>query len=244
MSYTSTLKCSLDVLSATLDSILESTSCFFFKFGDKVDSKSGKALFNKNAWKKANDVLVEVLLGHCSYPPGYAFYSYKLSIKAELMQNKYSFPLLHCNRGTNDVEVFKELILTVFKTWVMGVEMSDCLMTERWHRHNHRCSEKRRNGFPKVGHYDTWLIDSLQNLVHKKHSVILFPEWSNTSDFMQTNESFGTITLHSKELREKIQSISIDQFSCNLTSDMRYLCKTIGTKLPLLPVHGFPEKNL
>jgi len=126
----------------------------------------------------------------------------------------------------------------------MGVEMSDCLMmAERKHRHNHRCSKRRRNGFPKVGHYDIWLIDSLQNLVYKNHSVILFPEWSNTSDFMQKNESFGTITLHSKELHEKIQSISIDQFSCNLTSDMRYLCKTMGRKLPLLPVHGFPEKR-
>ena len=45
-----------------------------------------------------NNVLVEVLLGHCSDPPGYSFYSYRLSNKAEIMQNKYSFPLHQCGR--------------------------------------------------------------------------------------------------------------------------------------------------
>eukprot|EP00986_Skeletonema_menzelii_P017673 scaffold21014_cov74-Skeletonema_menzelii.AAC.1 len=43
------------------------------------------------------------------------------------------------------------------------------------HRHNHRVSEKRRHGFTRIGHFDTWLIDELQSLVYKNRRFFLFP---------------------------------------------------------------------
>jgi len=64
-------------------------------------------------------------------------------------------PFFDCNRGTNDVEGFHKQILTTFGTWQTGVEMSDKLMAERRHRFTQLISERRRLGFPCLGHFDT-----------------------------------------------------------------------------------------
>ena len=82
--------------------------------------------------------------------------------------------------------------------------MSDALLAEFRHRYNQRCSERRRAGFPKLGHYDTWLVDKLQRLVELNHNKALFPDWSNTSDYITTDERFGTVPIYSEELKVAI----------------------------------------
>ena len=77
------------------------------------------------------------------------------------------------------------------------------------HRLNHGVSERRRLGFPRLGHVDTWLVDSLQLLVEENHGVLLFPDWSNASDFLSTPETFGTVPLHSNELGAAIAAIDV-----------------------------------
>ncbi len=84
----------------------------------------------------------------------------------------------------------------------MGIAMSSMLLAENRHRHNQRCSEQQREGYPMIGHYDTWLVDLLQRLVNKNHNITLYPYWSNASDFKDTNESFDTIALHSSDLHK------------------------------------------
>ena len=54
--------------------------------------------------------------------------------------------------------------------------MADMLIAEFRHRYNHRASERRRLGFPRLGHYDTWLVDSIQLLVERNHGVLLYGE--------------------------------------------------------------------
>ena len=139
-------------------------------------------------------------------------------------------------------------IVTTFGTWCTGVEMPDVLLAEFRHRYNHRVSERRRTGFPKLGHYDTWLIDSLQLIVERNHGVQLFEGWSNTSDFVDTPERCGTVCLHSPELGAAIEAIELeldaDSKPPKLTADQKYICEAMGTKLPLLPVHGEAECRL
>ena len=67
-------------------------------------------------------------------------------------------------------------------------------MGERRHRYSHRVSERRRSGFPRLGHCGTWLIDELQLHNHNAH---LHPGWSNTAEFQDTDERFGTVPLQS-----------------------------------------------
>ena len=125
------------------------------------------------------------------------------------------------------------------------MEMSDCLLAERRHRYNHNISEKRRTGFPKLGHYDTWLIDKLQLLVDLNHNLLLYPTWANTADYAPTKERFGTVPIHSKELGEAFNTIKLEPGVANkFTADQRYLSTRMGTKAPVLPVHGEKEHKL
>ena len=50
-------------------------------YGNKIDALSGKALFDDEAWKKANNVLKEILQGFVSDPPGYQFYTKKIGFQ-------------------------------------------------------------------------------------------------------------------------------------------------------------------
>jgi hypothetical protein len=113
-------------------------------------------------------------------------------------------------------------------------------MGEFRHRYNCYVSELRRIGYPKLGHFDTWLIDLLQRLVEQNHGVLYIPSWSNASDYVATSEVFDTVPLHSDALEAAILAIKIDS-PPTLTSDQRYICKVMGTKLPLLPVYGEKE---
>ena len=178
-------------------------------YGNMVDSKTNVPLINTTNWGRANNVLKEILDGNISDPPGVSFYSQRLNNKGEPAIDSHGIPLLDCSRGSNDVECAHKQFITTFGTWCTGVEMSDKLMAEWRHRYNQHVSEHRRFGFPKIGHSDTWLIDSLQLLVERNHGVLIFPDWSNTSDYISTLEHFGTVALHSVELADAIKAIEL-----------------------------------
>jgi hypothetical protein len=65
-------------------------------FGDLVDEESGKALFNDKAWKKANAVLLEVLLGFLSDPPGYTMYTVELDDNGAPKKDRLGCQLYRC----------------------------------------------------------------------------------------------------------------------------------------------------
>ncbi len=91
-------------------------------------------------------------------------------------------------------------------------------------------------GFPRIGHYDTWLIEYLQIIVERNHAVLLYPDWSNASNYATTQENFGTEAIHSLQLAKAINSIELnkDISEYRLMADQQYLCKTMGTKLRYL----------
>lgn len=207
-------------------------------FGDKKDAKTGVPLFGPSSWKKANGVLKDILAGFAADPPGVIFYHQKLNDAGEPMFDQYGIALVDCSRGTNDTECVHKQIITTFGTWCAGIEMSNCLILEFRHRYNHRASERRRAGFPKLGHFDTWLIDKLQRLYELNHSTQFLPGWSNTSDYVDTPEKFDTVPLHSAELGQAMAGIKVGDVK--LTADLKYLADEMGLKLPPLPVHGAP----
>jgi len=216
----------------------------FELYGNKVDAKSKAPLFNQRAWGRAKNVLSDILAGLVSDPPGFTFYTRKLDVQGRPAADTDGIPLIECLRGTNRTESFHKQFIETFGGWSTGVEMADYLLAERRHRHNKHASERRRLGFPKIGHSDTWLIDELQLLVERNHGVLLYPDWSNTSDYQTTPESFGTVSLHSPALGAAIQQIDVDWSLVKLTPDQKYLCSAMNTKLPLLPVHGFAEHKV
>ena len=220
----------------------------FETYGDIiVQPKAGckQPFFNAAAWRKANGVLQEILAGHGSDAPGYVPYHHKLDKDGNPKSDEDGCLLLDCNRGTSDTECVHKQLVNTFGSWVAGVKMSAQLLRETRHRFNHRVAERRRLGFPKVGHYDTWLIDQYQMLVELNHGIDIFPGWSNTKDFAPTEETFGVVPLHSEALSVAMQQIKLPEgVVLKLTGDHRCLCEAMGTPLPLLPIHSKDEHAL
>lgn len=212
-------------------------------FGKMIDSKTNKPLFNAQAWKKANNVLREILCGFYSDPPGFNMYTMRLRSDGMVMKNKYGMNIIECSRGTNRTEAYHKSLVTTFGTWHTGVEMSDYLLAERRHRHNHKVSEKRRFGFPKIGHFDTWKIDQLQNLYLENHGVQLYPNWTNASDYKCTDESFDTVALHHADLHAAMEERYKVVGDVKLTGDQLYMCEQMGIRYPFLPFCHKEEKK-
>ena len=70
--------------------------------------------------------------------------------------------------------------------------------------------ERRVAGFPKMGHYDTHLIDLLQNVVLANHGVLYNADWLNASEIRNTPEQQGVIALQSKEQEELINTKGLE----------------------------------
>ena len=134
------------------------------------------------------------------------FYFERTDSRGKPLRGEWGEQLIDCNRGTNDTENTHRQIITTFGTWCTGVSMSDPLMAERRHRQNSAVSELRRLGFPKLGHVDTWLIDKLQILVFENHGLEVYPNWSNTGDFLETPGAYYGIrsTPHALNIASEI----------------------------------------
>lgn len=98
-------------------------------------------------------------------------------------------------------------------------------------------------GFLKIGHYDTWEIDELQSLVYKNRGYFIFPHWSNSSDYVTTEESFDVVALHSKDIQDALQArCQVIAPLPKLTRELEFQCKAMGTPLPFLPFSTDEER--
>lgn len=110
----------------------------------------------KTTWKKANNVLDEILQRYASDVPVELYFQLRLDEGGEVIRNRLGIPLISCCRGTSDVEAVHRQLRLVFRNWEIAVEMLDFLLAEFRLRYNHRISERKIPGFPQIGHFDTW----------------------------------------------------------------------------------------
>jgi len=115
------------------------------------------------------------------------------------------------------------------------VKMADCLLAEKRHRHNQNISERRRAGFPKLGHFSSHKIDQLQELYVENHGCVLYPGWISASAYKPTDESFDTIALHHTQLHDALKARREELGDVALTKDLQYLCDAMDVPLPLIP---------
>jgi len=193
-------------------------------------------------------LLVEIEKGYYSDPPDVNFYSYEVDKKGEVRKDKFGIPFLRSSRGTNLVESIHRQMNTTFRHRC-GIELGHTQLGERRHRHNIDVAVRNYTEFPWVGHYDTWNIDLLQNLVEENTGTLLFPSWQNISDYEDTAESFITVPLHNKELdtrlHERVTQLKEQKrYSPSLTQDVTFLCREWEVDLPFLPVMKKEEFRL
>ena len=129
-------------------------------------------------------------------------------------------------------------------TWSMGIECADCLLMERNPRHNCKMSLNRRDNFPSIGHCNTWMVDQLQILMKHNHNICLFPNWPNHLDYVDTNESFGTIALRTETLQYLLNNNNLNCNEIKLTPEQKHIAKAMGTKTPFLPICTKEELKL
>jgi len=75
---------------------------------------------------------------------------------------------------------------------------------------------------------------------------VLYPNWSNASEFKETPESFDTVAIHNTELDEALKhewENRIDKTAVKLTSDQRHMCESMNTDLPFLTFSN-KEENI
>jgi len=192
-------------------------------------------------WRVRAVYVKEILCGYYSDPPDLDFYTKKLGRRGEVITNEYGFDVIECFRGTNRTEAFHKNLTVTFGRWHVGIQMSDALLGERRHRHNLKCSQKRRLGYPILGHADTWAVDQLQNLVRENHGIQIYPHWSNASDYTSTDESFDTIALHTQTLHNVLEQRSREIGPVKLTREQSHISKAMNTSLPFLPFVGKEE---
>ena len=74
--------------------------------------------------------------------------------------------------------------------------------------------------------------------------IYIYPEWSNTIEFIEINESFRTVALHDMNLHNVIKNLSMNENNVKLALDQKYIAQSIGTKLPFLPIITIEEKKV
>ena len=205
-----------------------------------LDAKTDKPLFNDTAWDKASNVLKEILAGHGSDPPGVIFYHPSVHADGSIAKDRYGLTLYDCVRGNGMVECIHKQLVDCFGRWRAGPRLAKALLQEWRHRFNQRMSVRRRAGFPKIGHYDTWLIDELQLLVWRNHGKHLYPHWSNSSHYVSTPEKMDFVSMQNEQCTTIVNNLTLTA-DVQLTADMRFLAKQSGTILPFVPVCGQDE---
>jgi hypothetical protein len=128
----------------------------------------------------------------------------------------------------------------------MGIEAGDCALSERRHRHDVDVAGRNYSDYPKLGHYDTWDVDLLQELV-ERNTGELFPGWCNVNDYEDTDESFVTAPIHDQELQtclegrvEELRSRR-SGFEPIYSRDISFLCNAWGVTIPFLPLMNKKE---
>ena len=216
----------------------------FATFGPRIDARTNKPLFDRNAWAKANNVLKEILQGHAADPPGQCLYKKRLNACGEEMTDKIGLCLYDCLRGTNRAEAVHRQMLIGFGAWHAGLETADNCMAEWRHRYNQKQSCANRPNSPTFGHVDTWKVVTLQKLVKQNRGVELYRSWVNSSDFKNTQETFGTVPLQSAELAQAINDIDLEPLP-QLTGELAYSTRQCKTKRPFCQlVGGMPNHCL
>jgi hypothetical protein len=96
-------------------------------------------------------------------------------------------------RGTSDVESFHQLLEMRFQPWNAGPRFSNNVLAVIRHRFNIRRSEENRVGFPKIGHYEHYLLDRIQTNTAALFGKGVLRWWIPTLLYNVSPETFGIV---------------------------------------------------
>lgn len=209
-----------------------------FKSVCYVDPNTKKPLLSDQAIKEFKNLLKHVDNDCLSDPPDIPLY-FEIGTCKKTKLTKY-----RCIRGTSDVEgAVHQKFAMKMKAWNAGPEYADACLTVLRDRHNIRASERYRKNFPKVGHYDHYLIDFIQDLTVSIYGLPLHPWWKKASDDLVHDEKFGIVPSIPRDSPYFCDNIDASTL-VGYTKSMLYLAKVTKTTIPFLPIQTHEEQSL
>ncbi|KAJ3007675.1 UNVERIFIED_CONTAM: hypothetical protein HDU68_003395, partial [Siphonaria sp. JEL0065] len=160
-----------------------------------------------------------------------------MSMYFKVRDDREGLPCYRCIRGTSRLESFQKLEM-IFDSWNAGTELVDASLCIIRHWTNILTSKQNRPNFPKLGHFDHYLIDQIQVLTKEVTGRVLFNWWPETTFGQKTDSKFVSTLLPSK--REFIS----DSDTAGYKPMFTFLARATESKVSYLPVHSSAEWKL
>ncbi|KAI3630079.1 hypothetical protein MIR68_011514 [Amoeboaphelidium protococcarum] len=194
------------------------------------DPSDGVRLLDEDCLDAFKKLFVHVDKGCLSDPVGIGLYY-------ETGQDSNGLTTYRCIRGTSDLERgIHQKLVRKFKTWNAGPAFADAALSLIRHRFNVRASERNRL-FPKLGHYDHFLMDLVQNFSKSIYGSSVHKWWSDLTDLTLSSEYFGVIPCIP---RDQYESVSEEQIR-HYKPSIQYLAKKTKSVVPYLPMLNSQE---
>ncbi|KAI3649998.1 hypothetical protein MP228_005630 [Amoeboaphelidium protococcarum] len=195
------------------------------------DPSDGARLLDQDCLDAFKKLLVHIDKGCLSDPVGIGLYY-------ETGQDSKGLTTYRCIRGTSDLEGgIHQKLVRKFKTWNAGPAFADAALSVIRHRFNVRASERNRLGFPKLGHYDHFLMDFVQKFSKAIYGSSVHKWWSDLTDLTLSSEQFGVIPCIP---RDQYESVSEEQIR-HYKPSIQYLAKKTKSVVPYLPMLNSQE---
>lgn len=227
------------------DVIVPRLEKLFKEFGGILDASTKQSLFSAATWKAAGQVIQTVKEGWVTDPVGVPLYVLR-------RYDKNNLPLWLCCRGTNSNEgsVHQKLVKNFLGMKGASAELISFALLEWVGRHNQRAGRKNRTGAPDIGHADVWIVDDIiffQEFIFGKRTS---HQAHQRADEFELPDFYCGVTSLSPDILEDCGLPGVDMMQQlaplipKLTLQKQYLASTMGSGVPLLPVHTTEEKLL
>jgi hypothetical protein len=224
-----------DVLHARVKAVFD-----FFQ--DKQDAKTGKKLFSgKDAMKKKDLVLEALLRGELSDPPDIPLYIPEFHPGTNHpRQDKDGLHLWRCIRGTGPAENAHSQYTRAFGQVRAGPMYSCAVLRNHHHRKTIRAAMAHRPGFPQIYHFDSELVDIVDQLSFDLFGKPKYKNWPGYHEAVPTKRSpFGIIPLVEECGRGKRST------PCEyLSPQLRFLASCMDSDIPYTPIATREERIL
>ena len=104
------------------------------------------------------------------------------------MTNKYGMLMYDSSRRTNRVGSAHKDPIAIGRGCNTSIKLPVALLCKKRHCHNQRVDKIHRLGYPKISHYDIWLIEGLQLLYMSNHGIMLYPNVKNIAIYFNEQE--------------------------------------------------------
>lgn len=194
-------------------------------------------VFDEKAHKAMANLIKLAEEGHVSDPNDVDLY------QVSRAQDKDGLTVWRCIRGTNINECFHNKLSECLDLENCSIELADLLLQLFVDVYNQRAALRNIPGTIDHGHFDTGMIDKLNNLAEELTGAPLHPEHRNNTELYLQGEKVGVVRLYREDPSADLPNVKGKPWE-SYTGDLKYLSDLTGSKIPPVPIHTKEEHEL